>query len=204
MIVPFQRLTRTGLPTAGFFMPGESMSFEKAFEEVIGVEGGYSNNPNDSGGETNWGITESVARENGYKGHMKDLPIEKAQEIYKSEYWDVQNLDAIYSLSPAVALELFDTGVNQGIISAGGYLQESLNVLNARERFYPDIIEDGIIGNKTIQSLYLLRQVRGVRGMRVLVKMLNCLQGAEYIELAQRREKDEDFVFGWMDKRVTL
>lgn len=180
------------------------MSFEKAFEEVIGVEGGYSNNPNDSGGETNWGITESVAREYGYKGRMKDLPIEKAQEIYKSEYWDVQNLDAVYSLSPAVALELFDTGVNQGVITSGKYLQRSLNVLNDRERFYLDITVDGIIGDQTIRSLWLLRQVRETRGMNVLLKMLNSLQGAAYVELAERREKDESFIFGWFSNRVVM
>lgn len=180
------------------------MSFEQAFAEVVGVEGGYSNDPSDSGGETNWGITERVARDNGYKGRMKDMPIEKAHEIYKSEYWDVQNLDAIYSLSPGVALELFDTGVNKGVITAGQYLQRSLNVLNDRGRYYPDITVDGLIGQKTIQTLWNFRRIRERRGMRVLLKMLNGLQCAAYIELAEAREKDERFVFGWVENRVKM
>jgi len=36
-----------------------------------------------------------------------------------------------------------------------------------------------------------------------LYKMLNALQGAYYIELAERREKDEDFIYGWFKHRVS-
>jgi len=38
----------------------------------------------------------------------------------------------------------------------------------------------------------------------VLCRALNCLQGAYYIELAERREKDERFVYGWLKNRVVL
>jgi hypothetical protein len=33
------------------------MSIDSLIDGVIGREGGYSNNPNDSGGETMWGVT---------------------------------------------------------------------------------------------------------------------------------------------------
>ena len=42
--------------------------------EIIKVEGGVVNDPNDSGGATNFGITEQVAREYGYTNDMRDLP----------------------------------------------------------------------------------------------------------------------------------
>ena len=57
--------------------------FDKAFELLIGNEGGYVNNQKDPGGETNWGITKTVAVANGYAGDMRTMPKETAKGIYK-------------------------------------------------------------------------------------------------------------------------
>ena len=45
---------------------------------------------------------------------------------------------------------------------------------------------------------------RGDAGERVLLKALNCLQGARYIDLAQRRSANESFLYGWIANRVAL
>ncbi len=47
---------------------------------VFAVEGGYSNNPADPGGETNHGVTVAVARSHGYDGPMREMPKETAQQ----------------------------------------------------------------------------------------------------------------------------
>ena len=47
--------------------------FLKFFNYILLVEGSYSNDKNDKGGETKYGITKERARECGYKGNMKDL-----------------------------------------------------------------------------------------------------------------------------------
>lgn len=52
-------------------------------EKVLKSEGGYVNNPKDKGGETKYGITVAVARANGYKGNMRNLPKQTAIDIYK-------------------------------------------------------------------------------------------------------------------------
>jgi lysozyme family protein len=39
---------------------------------ILAMEGGYSLNPKDKGGATNWGITEATARD-GYTGEMINL-----------------------------------------------------------------------------------------------------------------------------------
>lgn len=60
------------------------MNIEQYLEELIKREGGYVNNPADRGGATKYGITQAVARENGWNGNMKDLPLEFAKSIYKN------------------------------------------------------------------------------------------------------------------------
>jgi len=69
--------------------------FDKAFDLLIGNEGGYVNNPSDPGGETNWGITRAVAVDNGYTGSIKLMPKETAKGIYKKMYWDRLRCDQL-------------------------------------------------------------------------------------------------------------
>ena len=178
--------------------------FAQAFMEVVLVEGGYSNHPYDSGKETMYGITEAVARAHGYQGLMRDLPLHQAEAIYRRAYWDLLRLDEIALVALPIALELFDTGVNCGTGVAAEFLQRSLNALNRQQADYPDVKVDGDLGSKTLDAFKAYVYRRGIKGERVLMRALNCLQGARYIELAERREKDEHFVSGWMLNRITI
>lgn len=170
-------------------------------DAIIAVEGGYVNDPSDTGGETNYGVTIEVARSCGYTGRMDCMPVSVAFDIYSRKYWDAVKGDQLSELSEAVAEEVVDTGVNMGTARAGKFLQRSLNVLNVGGALYSDLTVDGGIGPATLNALgkYL-----GSRDEGTLVKALNCLQGAYYIELAERREKDERFVYGWLKNRVVL
>jgi lysozyme family protein len=168
-------------------------------------EGGFVNNKKDSGGATKYGITEAVARANGYTGNMKDLPRELAVSIYEKEYWKPLNLDLIAIISPMVAEELFDTSVNCGIGTAAQWFQLVLNAFNRQGIYYPDLIVDGKVGKFTVNCFkdYMNHRAH-LRGEKVMLKALNCLQGAHYIKLAALREKDKEFVYGQIDKRVEL
>lgn len=176
------------------------IAFERAFNDVIMVEGGYSDNPSDSGGKTMYGITERVARKYGYEGQMKHLTKPFAKHIYKVGYWDSIDLDDVAKISEKVALEMFDTSVNMGDKRAVEFLQRSLNVLNIKEQVYDDLTIDGIMGPATLGALE--QHIGHRRSDEVLYKMLNALQGAFYVELAERREKDESFIYGWFKHRV--
>jgi lysozyme family protein len=179
------------------------MTFEEAFAKVVGLEGRYSDHPSDSGGATMYGITEAVARAYGFSGAMRDLPLAVAHEIYRGRYWDKLRLDQVAAIAGArVADEIFDTAVNQGAAAAGQYLQRTLNALNKRGTIYSDVLVDGDIGPVTIAALRSYLRHRGVPGTTVLLRALNALQGAFYIELAERREKDEEFVYGWLSNRI--
>ena len=168
---------------------------------IIEVEGGYSHNPSDSGGETMYGITKHVAGLAGYIGPMSLLPRDLAFTIYTEKYWDSLHGDTMLELSAAVTEEVVDTGVNMGVSRAAKFLQRCLNIFNRSGALYPDVTVDGNVGPATLSAL---NGCLTTRGEAVLVKALNCLQGAFYVELAERREKDEEFIYGWFNNRVKL
>lgn len=180
------------------------MSFEKAFDKVIGIEGAYSNNPADSGGETIWGITAAVARDAGYEGDMRSMSKDVAKGIYRERYWRPMGCEDISGFAPGIADELFEQAVNMGLNRAATHLQRALNVLNRVGQDYEDVAVDGQVGGRTVRALYQFVWRRKAEGERVLLTALNVLQGAFYIDLATRREKDEAFVFGWLRARVAL
>lgn len=176
----------------------------KTVAEIIGREGGYSNDPADSGGETMYGITVAVARANGYTGAMRDMPRPVAERIIATEYCDAISLDALETISPPIAAEMADTAVNMGVGTAGRFLQRTLNVFNAGGTLYPDLKVDGRCGTVTVAALRAFLAHRRATGERVMLRALNALQGARYVELAEGREKDEAFVFGWIANRVVI
>lgn len=106
------------------------------------------------------------------------------------------------ALSPDIAAELCDTGVNMGPTVASKMLQRWLNVFNLRGKLYPDMDADGRIGPRTLNALRAYMKNRGRDGELVLLTALNCTQGDRYLELAEKREANESFVYGWMKERV--
>lgn len=172
----------------------------KAIAETIGKEGGYSNDPKDTGGATMWGITEKVARAHGYSGDMRKLPRETAVAIYEADYWTGPRFDMVANVSSGIAFECFDTGVNMGPSVASKFLQRWLTAMNNQGKLYPDLIADGMIGPRTISALKSYLAKRGKKGEGVLIKALNCSQGARYLELAESRPANEAFLYGWMER----
>ncbi len=133
---------------------------------------------------------------------MRDLPRGVALEIYRQRYWVGPRFDGVAALSNAVAEELFDTGVNMGPGAAVMMLQRSLNALNRQQRDWADVVADRRVGPATLAALQALLRVRRADGEAVLLKALNALQGARYIELAEARAANESFLHGWLMHRV--
>lgn len=180
------------------------MSFEQAYASTAIFEGGFSNNPKDRGGPTNHGITEEVARANGYAGDMESLPKDTAKDIAKLQYWDILRLDQIDAISVAIAKEMYDTGLNCGVGMAGKFLQRALNALNREQRDYRDLSVDGLVGPVTVMTLRTFLQVRKVDGEKVMLRALNALQGEYYIKISENRQANEEFTFGWFKDRVQI
>lgn len=172
--------------------------------EIIRVEGGYSNDPADSGGETNFGWTRKALREMGWFGAVRDLDKSTAYDLYYRRFITNSGYEPLMAQSTSIVAELVDTSVNMGEVTATKFLQRALNALNDGARVYPDIAVDGICGNATARTLAKYLQYRGAEGEVVLLRCLNCMQGARYAELAELAPKNERFFYGWMLNRVML
>ena len=96
-------------------------NFDHCLEIILHHEGGYVNHPKDPGGETNLGVTKRVYEEHGGTKDMKDLTFEDVAPIYKKSYWDRVKGD---DLHPALALCIFDFGVNAGTGRAAKFIQK--------------------------------------------------------------------------------
>ena len=114
------------------------MNFTTAFEKLLKHEGGYSDHKDDPGGKTRYGITEAVAREVGYRGNMRELPLDLAQRIYKDRYWDAVQAE---HLPADIRYAVFDAAVNSGVAQAAKWLQRACGVK-----------DDGVIGPQTIRA----------------------------------------------------
>ena len=138
------------------------MNFDQAFDILLKHEGGFSDHPADPGGKTRFGITEAVAREVGYRGDMRELPLDLAKRIYKDRYWDAVRAD---ELPEAIRYAVFDAAVNSGPRQATRWLQRAAGAK-----------DDGIIGPQTLAAVRaadperLLRQLLAQR-LRVMTDL---------------------------------
>lgn len=184
-------------------------NFEKIFNDLIIIEGGYSNHPDDRGGRTMYGITEEVAREAGYAGKMEELSLELARSIYKTKYFENYGFGKIQNTK--IAGELFEFTVNTGRGKlAVMFLQRAYNLLNKNI----NLVEDGQLGDKTANT------INSYKFYKSLFKVLNIFQGMYYISIAEDdmvakefllnhkntngSEKNKTFIRGWIDKRVSI
>src|SRR3546814_5991837 len=140
------------------------MDVDELFDEVIGREGGYVKHPVDRGGPTRWGSTGAAARAQGWCGEMRRFPRDEAVAIYRRLYWLRPGFDQVAEQAPALAAELFDTGVNMGPPVAAGFLQRALNALNRGARDYADIAVDRRLGPRTLAALRGFLDRRGSAG----------------------------------------
>lgn len=180
-------------------------AFDDVFARTLGLEGGFVDNPHDPGGATRWGITQRVARANGYAGDMADLDPERARAIAKASYWDVMRLDEVAERSARLAEELFDTGYNMGVRLPVRFLQRALNLLNRSHRDTPDydaLVEDGKMGPATLAALDAFLDLRREEGEQVLLKALDAQQAVRYMAICEERESSEEFLYGWLLKRI--
>ena len=184
--------------------------FSIAYKITMKNEGGYVNDKDDRGGETfkgiarkyhptwsGWELVDSMKSKPQFPSCALNSTVIQlhVDKFYKSNFWDVNLLDEF--TSQMVANEMFDTGVNMGVQTAAKFLQITLNKLNKVGSLYPNLVEDGKIGNNTIKSLNACIKYKGDS---YIYKILNLLQGERYLDLMDKSETQEKFAYGWLDR----
>lgn len=158
--------------------------FEKFLNYIFEVEGGFTDDENDRGGKTTWGITEEEAREFGYTGDMRNLTKDFAKNIYLKKYYLGNKLDKVKN--DKVALSIFDWAVNSG----GRGIKKAQIVAN---KFGANLVIDGIIGNKTLEAINSINP-------EAFLKEYHELQRAFYKNLVAKDSTQESFLEGWLNR----
>ncbi len=116
-------------------------NYDACETRVLASEGGYSNNPKDPGGPTNWGITIFDARlywkRDATAEDVKAMPKSVAQGIYRRKYWDALDCDVLPS---GLDYSVFDYGVNSGIARSGKVLRECLRIAGGDWHVTTDVL----------------------------------------------------------------
>jgi lysozyme family protein len=200
--------TPTSTPTQNATHPAAVV---KMIDALIGIEGGYVNDPKDSGGATRWGVTERVARHAGYAGPMAELPRATAFNIYLSQYYIGPRFHMVAGLSQDIASELFEIEVNLPPGRAAGFLQRALVALNdpvgngkPAQMLFPDFKPTGHISAVTLDALERFLKRRGKDGQTVLLRLINSQQACYYLDRAETRPANERFIYGWVLHRVVI
>lgn len=155
------------------------MKFEDALKHVLKHEGGYVNDPTDMGGETNYGITFKTAKDHGYNGNMKDIPMSVVGEIYKKGYWDRCKCD---QLPVEIRYAVFDAAVNHGTGNSAKFLQRSVGAK-----------ADGAIGPNTI-----------AKAQSATLESFQRERGDFYIGIIKSKPKQIKFGKGWFRRLNTV
>lgn len=94
-------------------------TYEKAIAQILRDEGGYTNDPKDPGGPTNWGITlhdaQTYWKANATAEDVKEMPQSVADSIYLAHYANPINYN---SLPAGVDYAILDYAVNSGVARA--------------------------------------------------------------------------------------
>ena len=160
-------------------------NFPRAFNQTLGLEGGYINDPADPGRETKFGLSKRA-----YPGlDIAHLTVSQARVIYYHDYWLKLRLDQIGS--GIIAAEIFDTAVNMGRHVAVAVAQKAVNFLGDH------LTEDGIIGPKTVGALNRWAH----RDEKALFVCLNGFQFMRYYNLMKKNLGLRRFARGWT-KRI--
>lgn len=162
-------------------------AFDTALQITLGFEGGFSDHSADTGGRTNFGVTEKVYRRWREHEGKRFRPIEEitraeVRAIYHAWYWVQGRCD---ELPYPLALAHFDACVNHGPLNAAKILQAALGVR-----------KDGKIGPVTLTAV-------SDSGPSFLDDVLFA-RLEFYYQIVRRNQSQSVFLLGWLRRTLRL
>lgn len=185
-------------------------SFDSAYARLALVEGLYSNDPQDLGGETfcgiarnfwpkwdGWAQVDAAKLKSGFPSSLKNDVVlaGKVKIFYRENFWNIFSLD---NFGPALAEEVFEQAVNLGVGRTTNHLQQVLNALNYQLQWGADLKVDSSFGPATLARL----QKAKAAGREKAVQFgINGLQCAWYVDSALKNATKRKFTAGWFMQR---
>lgn len=155
--------------------------FEKAVSKVLKNEGGYVNDPKDSGGETKYGISKK-----SYPNlDIRNLTVDGAKCIYYRDFWEPQKYNDFKS--DEIAGKLFDLAVNMGTRKANELLQRALRAVGN------PVKEDGIVGPITLTAVNNSDEA-------ALLAALRSEAAGYYRSIVMKNASQQKFIKGWLNR----
>ena len=179
-------------------------NFGKAIDIVLKHEGGWVNNPNDSGGATNYGISLRFLAEHPEIGDfdhdgdvdaedIKNMTVDEAKEVYKNLWWNKFHYDLI--VNDAVATKIFDTAVNMGSKRSHIFAQQCLCDLGIK------VTVDGILGPASRYSInmYCIDEEHAQN----FLNQYREYQKNYYLKLIEKNPRLAVFKKGWLNRAMS-
>lgn len=159
-------------------------TFENAIDYLIYNEAGddpngaFSDEPDDHGGPTRWGITQAEAQRHGFD--VRALTREQASGIFKSDYWCFDGV-----VDQRVATKLLDMAANMGRGTAIRIAQKIVGVT-----------ADGVWGPATEAAVNSV-------GADLLAKLVTaCVK--RYASIVGADHTQAEFIVDWMDRALKV
>ena len=166
----------------------DSLIPENRFQYAVGIvlnhEGGFSDDKNDPGGMTNYGISQRFVDDEKLKLNIQHLTLDEAKDIYRKYWWDRYHYDAVNDLK--LATKIFDLSVNLGPDKAHALVQKSLNHIQNEH-----IAIDGVFGPQTIAAVNQSDPIKLMTEFRLETRDY-------YINLVSHNPSLAKFEYGWL------
>jgi len=174
--------------------------FEQAIKAILKHEGGWVDDPDDPGGETNFGISMLIIRREGITpaqcgvkdfspGALKRMPVSAAKDIYRKLFWDKYGYSKIEDQT--VATKVFDCGVNCGPSRSHAMIQKAVNTIDA-EALTP-LTVDGILGPATLAAINSIEPAMLVQNMADEMR-------AYYLSIIAKKPRLAKFKNNWLKR----
>lgn len=201
-----------------------SQRYLAAFAELIGVEGGFVNDPVDRGGATKYGISLRFLKSEGAFDEdgdgiaefdldmdgdidgidIRNLTIADAKALYRKFFWDMVEAER---LPRPLGEMVFDQAVNGGRLAAKKLLQRAINRCLIRASNIPGrpalLVSDGNLGPATQTTLRWV-QSRVTLGTAALIPAYREVAEQRYLDIIFRNPSQKKYQNGWVRRAREL